>query len=306
MVKRSGLFVALTAGAAVSVAWAGPHNQPARKAQTGAKVASGYIPIDGPGFSDNFDSYAPGSGIIGQGGWIGWDLSAPNAFVDNTNAASAPNSLVSVFGTDVVQVFNLTTGKWIAKAKTYMPSGNSGIGYFIMLNTFSAPYVSGGNWSVQVDLNASAGVVISHNRLGNMQAPLIYDQWVEIVCTIDLDNDTLDITYGGQPLAVGAQWSWNVSGSPGQIAIQCLDLYSESAGFRWDDVSLLPDLSGACYANCDQSTTAPVLNVADFSCFLTKFAGGDNYANCDQSTTAPVLNVADFSCFLTKFAGGCP
>ena len=63
---------------------------------------------------------------------------------------------------------------------------------------------------------------------------------------------------------------------------------------------------GGCYANCDGSTTAPVLNVADFSCFLTKFAGQDPYANCDGSTTPPVLNVADFSCFLTKFAGGCP
>jgi len=64
-------------------------------------------------------------------------------------------------------------------------------------------------------------------------------------------------------------------------------------------------IGGACYANCDASTTAPVLNVADFSCFLQKFAGGDPYANCDGSTTEPVLNVADFSCFLQKFAGGC-
>jgi hypothetical protein len=62
---------------------------------------------------------------------------------------------------------------------------------------------------------------------------------------------------------------------------------------------------GGCYANCDGSTTPPVLNVADFTCFLTKFAAGDPYANCDGSTTPPVLNVADFTCFLTKFAAGC-
>jgi choice-of-anchor B domain-containing protein len=61
-----------------------------------------------------------------------------------------------------------------------------------------------------------------------------------------------------------------------------------------------------CYANCDGSTAAPILNVADFTCFLTKFAAGDPYANCDGSTVEPVLNVADFSCFLTKFAAGCP
>jgi hypothetical protein len=61
-----------------------------------------------------------------------------------------------------------------------------------------------------------------------------------------------------------------------------------------------------CYANCDESTTAPVLNVADFTCFLNRFAAGESYANCDQSTTAPVLNVADFTCFLQSFAAGCP
>ncbi len=62
----------------------------------------------------------------------------------------------------------------------------------------------------------------------------------------------------------------------------------------------------ACYANCDDSTAAPVLNVADFTCFLQRFAAGESYANCDQSTAAPVLNVADFTCFLQTFAQGCP
>ncbi len=62
----------------------------------------------------------------------------------------------------------------------------------------------------------------------------------------------------------------------------------------------------ACYANCDNSTQAPILNVADFTCFLNRFAAGDSYANCDQSTQPPVLNVADFTCFLNQFAAGCP
>lgn len=61
-----------------------------------------------------------------------------------------------------------------------------------------------------------------------------------------------------------------------------------------------------CYANCDNSTIAPVLNVLDFSCFLNKFAAGDPGANCDGSTTPPVLNVLDFSCFLNQYAAGCP
>ena len=63
--------------------------------------------------------------------------------------------------------------------------------------------------------------------------------------------------------------------------------------------------AASCYANCDNSTSVPFLNVNDFICFQTKFAAGDSYANCDNSTSAPVLNVNDFICFQTKFAAGC-
>lgn len=60
-----------------------------------------------------------------------------------------------------------------------------------------------------------------------------------------------------------------------------------------------------CYANCDQSTVTPCLNVQDFACFLNRFAAGNVYANCDGSTTPPVLNVLDFACYLNRFAAGC-
>jgi hypothetical protein len=61
----------------------------------------------------------------------------------------------------------------------------------------------------------------------------------------------------------------------------------------------------ACYPNCDNSTTPPVLNVNDFICFQSAFAAGNSYANCDHSTTPPVLNVNDFICFQSAFAAGC-
>jgi hypothetical protein len=69
---------------------------------------------------------------------------------------------------------------------------------------------------------------------------------------------------------------------------------------------ILKPVQGGCYANCDQSNTAPILNVQDFTCFLQRFAAQDPYANCDHSTDAPVLNVQDFTCFLQSFAAGCP
>ncbi len=60
-----------------------------------------------------------------------------------------------------------------------------------------------------------------------------------------------------------------------------------------------------CYPNCDCSSASPTLNVADFSCFLQRFAACDMGANCDMSTAQPVLNVADFTCYLQRFAAGC-
>lgn len=69
-------------------------------------------------------------------------------------------------------------------------------------------------------------------------------------------------------------------------------------------------LTPVCYANCDQSTISPVLNIFDFTCFLQAFANGCGspscYANCDGSTQAPILSVADMTCFLVKYAAGCP
>lgn len=68
----------------------------------------------------------------------------------------------------------------------------------------------------------------------------------------------------------------------------------------------LPPPPPTCYANCDGSSAAPVLNVNDFVCFANRFAAGDPYANCDGSTAPPLLNVNDFLCFLNEYAAGCP
>jgi hypothetical protein len=73
---------------------------------------------------------------------------------------------------------------------------------------------------------------------------------------------------------------------------------SSTVNGQW--VATIP---GFCYANCDGSTIAPTMNVADFTCFLRKFAQNDAYANCDNDGS---LSVADFTCFLQRFAAGCP
>jgi hypothetical protein len=108
-------------------------------------------------------------------------------------------------------------------------------------------------------------------------------------------NTDLDSTAGSQ---AGARWLFNISSDA--AATGTLSNGAQIFRLRYTQGGV------PCYANCDASTTAPVLNVADFTCFLTKFGTGDSYANCDGSTAAPTLNVADFTCFLTKFAAGCP
>jgi hypothetical protein len=79
--------------------------------------------------------------------------------------------------------------------------------------------------------------------------------------------------------------------------------------FRSVDSSVSADhvarLGCLCYANCDLSTAAPILNANDFQCFLNKFAAADPYSNCDGSTAAPILNANDFQCFLNAYAAGC-
>ncbi|MFN0133894.1 MAG: GC-type dockerin domain-anchored protein [Phycisphaerales bacterium] len=66
-----------------------------------------------------------------------------------------------------------------------------------------------------------------------------------------------------------------------------------------------PAQTPSCPANCDGSTSSPVLNINDFACFLNLYAAGDSRANCDGSTSSPVLNVNDFACFLNAYAAGC-
>jgi hypothetical protein len=80
------------------------------------------------------------------------------------------------------------------------------------------------------------------------------------------------------------------------------------------DMSFVLHAAGpsACYADCDQNET---LNVDDFICFINEFAAAQglppaqqiaHYANCNGSTSEPVLTVDDFICFINEFAQGCP
>jgi subtilisin-like proprotein convertase family protein len=95
--------------------------------------------------------------------------------------------------------------------------------------------------------------------------------------------------------------------SMGEWRLEVQDCFDGDTGLLHGfTLSLEPQSGPACYANCDESTVAPILNVDDFTCFINRFAANDPYANCDGSTVPPVLNVDDFTCFINQFAQGCP
>jgi len=127
-------------------------------------------------------------------------------------------------------------------------------------------------------------------------------------------------TAGGQPASGIAAWdgsAWTALGSGTTGAVRALTVWKNQlvvAGLFYSAGGLVspgmafwgcPTPPGGCYPNCDGSTIGPMLNVADFICFINRYAEGDPYANCDGSTAAPVLNVADFVCYMSRFAAGC-
>jgi hypothetical protein len=101
----------------------------------------------------------------------------------------------------------------------------------------------------------------------------------------------------GWPVGSGLVYSFGSTCGPDQLA-------DPNFGRLFSNV--MGAAGAVCYANCDGSTAAPILNVNDFVCFQQQFAAGNPYANCDGSTAAPVLNVNDFVCFQQQFAAGCP
>ena len=114
----------------------------------------------------------------------------------------------------------------------------------------------------------------------------------------------------GGPHAVGTggpdnAWQWNPGLGWGWATGAIRPVPADLNGNGQTGVNFYLFGTPGCYPNCDGSTTAPVLTVNDFTCFLNRFAAGSAYANCDGSTTAPVLNVNDFVCFINRFGAGC-
>jgi hypothetical protein len=191
-------------------------------------------------FFENFDSYAAGSNMHGQGGWKGWDNSAAaGALVSNAQSFSAPNSVDINGASDLVHEFSgYTAGTWTFSAQQFVPTTFTGQTYFILLNK----YRDGGasdydNWSTQLMFDAT-GFVQSQSE--NTQLPLIKGQWVEVKVVIDLTLDNQKIYYGNQLLS-NKSWTGGLSGG-GVLDIAAVDLFANNAStVYYDNVSITPE-----------------------------------------------------------------
>jgi len=181
-------------------------------------------------FTEDFESYAAGSEMHGQGGWKGWDNTpGAGAPASSDYAYSGSNSVEIIGSADLVHEYDIAGGKWEFKVMQYIPSGTTGSTYFIVLNS----YDDGANqdWSIQWNMNLATGVI--NLELGSGTANIVYDQWVELKLMIDLDKNTVDEYYNGELISTSV-WDDNDHGTIGAI-----DLYGNGASsVYYDDVSI--------------------------------------------------------------------
>ena len=78
-------------------------------------------------WSENFDGYATGSQMHGQGGWKGWfNDPVGGALTSSAQARSAPNSVAIVGASDLVHEYVATDGLWIYTAWQFIPAAFTG------------------------------------------------------------------------------------------------------------------------------------------------------------------------------------
>ena len=309
-------FITCAAGLAVAspIALAGPGEKDAKFHRAFRGLPDQGVPAnpEQANFIENFDSYANGSNIIGQGGWEAWYTGGGDALVDNTRSTSPSNALKLLQGpaTDVVQRLAITSGVWEFSIQIYVPStttpGDGGM--VIMLNQ----YGGSDNWSMQMAINeaywggSQPEFFMIESQWDGALLPLKLDQWVEFKAVIDLDNDVWNSWYGGDPLGVDLNWS--TGGTP---AIAALDLWTSSTldppNIWFDDISLTGSGGCPCACNVDTSTGPGVCDVFDFLGFQNGFVGADPCAcDIDTSTGPGVCDVFDFLAFQDEFVSGCP
>ncbi len=281
----------------------------------------------GTGDGDYAQALAPdGAGGVMVGGYTRGSLGGPNpgpSFATDAFLArydSSGNQLwLRQFGvTDNDSINALTpdgAGGVIVAGSTHGSLGGPSAG---QRDAFLARYDSAGNqlWIRQFGTSAlegadalapdgAGGVMVGGVTRGSLGGPNAgeidaflahYDGAGNQLWIRPFSTSTDDYVTG---LALGAQGTVMVAGHTGG------NLGGPNAG-DWD-VFLARYTTGICYADCDQSTGAGVLDIFDFLCFQDSFVNGEPYAcDCDTTTGPLVCDIFDFLCFQDAFVAGCP
>jgi hypothetical protein len=196
-------------------------------------------------WGDDFDAYADGSSMHGQGGWKGWGNDpAATAYVTSVQSLSPPHSVEIAGASDLVHEYSgYDSGQWAFIANVYVPDDLVAPDdtYFILLNTYDDSGATC-NWSTQVHFDPDTDSVIA-DFVGET-LPILYNQWVELRVDIDLDADMQTVTYGGDVLYTDS-WTERVSGG-GALNIGAVDLFAYGASpVYYDSISLVPE-PGSC------------------------------------------------------------
>jgi len=186
-------------------------------------------------YYEDFDSYAAGSALHGQGGWKGWD-NAPGAGAPASNAQANSGAISAEIAgaADLVHEFDLAGEDLTISAMQYIPAGSTGESFFLLLNTYNdgGPY----DWSVQLNFNLGTGAITSDFGDG-ATASIVYGQWVELKFDIDLDGNTIDEYYNGALL------STHVWDDTGNATLGCIDLFANGASAVYYDDIILDSLT---------------------------------------------------------------
>ena len=188
-------------------------------------------------WSDNFDSYASGSQVIGQGGWAGWDNSAAaGALISSAFAFSGANSVAIAGGSDLVhQYAGYASGVWTYSTMQYIPSSlTSGSTYFILMNGYTPNVGANDHWSIQTIFNLATGTLQDDNGYPSSTLSIVRDAWVPLSYQIDLTAGTVTGSYNGVAFTTHP---WHDASGLNQI--QAVDLYANNFGpVYYDSISL--------------------------------------------------------------------
>ena len=191
----------------------------------------------GAAFMSQFDALPAGTEANGMNGWKGWNNVASDAGVISSDIAyEGPNSLLIAGYTDAVQTFTgATAGQWSLSAKQYIPSGQTGLQYFIILNTYADNAMNNaGMWSTQLKFNLSSGKITDDFRSGSVN--IAFNQWADLRVDIDLDANTVSHFYNDALVSTG---SWTRNGVSA-LAIAAVDLYTANDNRAYyDNLSLV-------------------------------------------------------------------